>query len=87
MIDLTKSLKHLRPDDEWILDGDSYEGLTWLSDTPKPTEQELIDVYPAAIAAVQAAEAARTAARESAIAKLSALGLNESEINAIVGGV
>jgi hypothetical protein len=33
------------------------------------------------------AEAQRVAARESAIAKLSALGLNESEINAIVGGV
>ena len=26
---------------EWVLDGDSYEGLTWLDDSPKPTEAEL----------------------------------------------
>ena len=33
------------------------------------------------------AKAARVAARESAIAKLSALGLNEVEINAMMGGL
>ena len=50
--------------------------------------------YEADVAAAEAAEqervtaeAAKVAARESAIAKLSALGLNEVEINAIVGGV
>jgi hypothetical protein len=26
---------------EWTLNGDSYDGLTWLSDTPKPTQAEL----------------------------------------------
>ena len=26
---------------EWTLDGDNYSGLTWLSDTPKPTAEEL----------------------------------------------
>ena len=34
----------------------------------------------------EAVEAARVAARESAVAKLSALGLNEVEINAMMGG-
>lgn len=50
--------------------------------------------YEADVAAAEAAEqervtveAAKVAARESAVAKLSALGLNVSEINAIVGGV
>ena len=81
------TLTHMRPGEEWFLDGEDYEGLTWLSDTPKPTEQELIDVYPAAIAAIQDAEAERVADRESAVAKLSALGLNEVEINAIVGSI
>jgi hypothetical protein len=33
------------------------------------------------------AEAARVAARESAVAKLSALGLSEVEINAMMGGL
>lgn len=31
---------------EWILDGDDYAGLTWLSDSPKPTEQELEALWP-----------------------------------------
>ena len=39
------------------------------------------------VAAAEQAEAERVAARESAIAKLAALGLNESEVAAIVGGV
>jgi hypothetical protein len=26
---------------QWTLNGDSYDGLTWLSDTPKPTQAEL----------------------------------------------
>jgi len=26
---------------EWTLDGDDYAGLTWLSDTPKPTKKAL----------------------------------------------
>jgi hypothetical protein len=26
---------------EWTLNGDDYEGLTWLSDSPQPTEAEL----------------------------------------------
>jgi hypothetical protein len=27
---------------EWILDGEDYSSLIWLSDTPKPSEKELI---------------------------------------------
>jgi hypothetical protein len=34
------------PGNEWTLDGDTYEGLTWLSDTPKPTQAELEDAWP-----------------------------------------
>lgn len=26
---------------QWSLNGDSYDGLVWLSDTPKPTQEEL----------------------------------------------
>ena len=43
MIDLTKPLFALYPTAKWTLSGDSYNGLTWLSDDiPKPTEQELL---------------------------------------------
>lgn len=29
------------PSAQWTLDGDEYDGLTWLSDTPKPSKTEL----------------------------------------------
>ena len=31
---------------EWTLNGDTYDGLTWLSDTPKPTQAELDAAWP-----------------------------------------
>ena len=70
---------------EWTLDGDTYEGLTWLSDTPKPTQQELDDAWPAVRQALEDAEAAVVAARQSAIDKLAALGLTVDEISAAFG--
>jgi len=44
------------PDAEWTLNGDTYDGLTWLSDTPKPTQQELDDAWPAVQQARQQAQ-------------------------------
>lgn len=29
------------PTAQWTLDGDTYDGLTWLDDTPKPSQKEL----------------------------------------------
>ena len=31
---------------EWNLDGNEYSGLTWLSDSPKPTEKQLQALWP-----------------------------------------
>ena len=31
---------------EWTLAGDGYTGLTWLSETPKPTKKELEALWP-----------------------------------------
>jgi hypothetical protein len=31
---------------EWALNGDDYEGLTWLSNSKKPTEAELVELWP-----------------------------------------
>ena len=70
---------------ERTLDGDSYEGLTWLSDTPKPTEKELGDLWPTVLAEVQAKEQAKLEAKQSAIAKLQALGLTVEEVQVAFG--
>jgi hypothetical protein len=34
------------PGTEWTLTGEDYAGLTWLSETPKPTEAELVALWP-----------------------------------------
>ena len=78
-------LLHQFPDAEWVLKGNDYDRLTWLSDTPKPTQAELDAAWPAVQQARQDAEAAKVAARQSAIDKLAALGLTVDEISAAFG--
>jgi hypothetical protein len=34
------------PDSQWSLNGDSYDGLVWNSDTSKPTQEELDALWP-----------------------------------------
>ena len=46
MTDYALTLSALYPDGEWSLNGDSYEGLTWLSEGDAPTQQELDDAWP-----------------------------------------
>jgi hypothetical protein len=46
-MDIARILSDKYPDTVWVLDGDDYSGLTWLSDTPKPTEKELAALWPA----------------------------------------
>lgn len=41
MIDYTLILTTKYKGSYWSLNGDSYEGLNWLSDTPKPSKEEL----------------------------------------------
>ena len=46
MIDYPAILSANYGGSEWTLDGDNYDGLTWLSDTPKPTQAELDAQWP-----------------------------------------
>jgi hypothetical protein len=53
---------------EWTLSGDDYSGLTWLSDSPKPTEKALEALWPEVqyeIAYAQVEQARAQAYRES----------------------
>jgi hypothetical protein len=85
MTDYAAVLTANYPDDEWTLDGDTYDGLTWLSDTPKPSQADLDAAWPAVQQARQDAVDAKVAARQSAIDKLAALGLTVDEISAAFG--
>jgi len=46
LIDYPAILIAVRPGELWELNGDDYDGLTWLSDTPKPSREELDAAWP-----------------------------------------
>jgi hypothetical protein len=46
MIDYTLILSTKYATSQWSMNGNSYEGLTWLDDTPKPTQEELDASWP-----------------------------------------
>lgn len=73
-------LTYLRPGEEWSLNGDNYQGLTWLSDTAKPTKKELEAAEPAALAAEQAKKDQTQAATDAAIAHAKSLGFTDAMI-------
>jgi DNA-binding NarL/FixJ family response regulator len=79
-MDIPKILTSKYPEALWTLDGDDYEGLTWLSETEKPTEQILKNLWAEVRAEIQAQAQAKATARESALAKLADLGLTAEEI-------
>ena len=41
MFDIPAALQSLRPKESWVLNGDTYQGLEWLDETEKPTEEEI----------------------------------------------
>jgi hypothetical protein len=68
-MDIKQVLAHNYPGAQWTLNGDDYEGLEWLDDSPKPTEKALETAWPAVDLAVrmEAVERARADAyRETA---------------------
>ena len=62
-----------------------YDGLTWLSDTPKPTKAELDDKWQDTLDIIAAEKQAVADKKASALAKLSAIGLTEDEAKLLFG--
>ena len=82
MIDYPAILTRHYPNTEWTLNGDEYDGLTWLSDTPKPSKAELDALWPSTLEAIQAEKDAKVAAREALLARL---GITEDEARMLLG--
>jgi hypothetical protein len=59
-IDYPATLFALYPDAEWSLNGEDYEGLTWLDDSSKPTKKALEAAWPE-VQHARAVEAVRIA--------------------------
>jgi hypothetical protein len=83
MIDYTKILEYKYPNAEWTLNGSEYKGLTWLSDTPKPTKATLDNLWDEVQDFIQSKAEAKAAAKATAQAKLAALGLTLEDLTAL----
>jgi hypothetical protein len=76
MIDYTKILIIKYPDSEWTLNGDDYEGLTWLSDTPKPTKEILDNLWDEVVEQLQLKKEEKAQAKADLLERL---GITEDE--------
>jgi hypothetical protein len=92
MIDYTAILTRKYKDSEWTLNGEDYSGLTWLSDSKKPTKNQLDALWVSVLEEIEsekttqfADEQAKSEAQARAVAKLQALGLTAEEIAALKG--
>jgi hypothetical protein len=73
------------PDANWSLNANNYDSLDWQGPGDKPTQAELDAAWPAVQQAQADAVAAKETAKESGIAKLTALGLTVDEVSAVFG--
>jgi len=85
MIDYSLILSINYPNKQWTLNGDNYEGLTWLDSSTKPTQAELDALWKTSKVAQAKAEQDVQDAKASALAKLTALGLTQAEVTALLG--
>ena len=85
MVDYPTILTRKYPGQEWVLNGDNYEGLNWISDTPKPSQEELDGLWDEVVAEIEAEKQAKIDAKASAVDKLEALGLSVDEIREAFG--
>jgi hypothetical protein len=76
MIDYATILTKKYAGSEWTLSGDDYEGLTWLSNTPKPTKSTLDGLWQEVQDLIKT-EAETKATQKAAL--LERLGITEDE--------
>jgi hypothetical protein len=85
MIDYPAILTRHYQGAQWTLNGYEYDGLTWLSDTPKPTKAELDALWQDTLDMIAAEKQAIADKKASALAKLAAIGLTEDEAKLLFG--
>jgi len=86
MIIKSQAVESLRHGIEWSMSGDDVAGITWHTPNVEPlTEAEVAKEMKRLEKALDAEQATKDAARVSAVAKLSALGLDALEVQAIIG--
>jgi hypothetical protein len=70
MIDYAAILSLRYEGAEWTLNGDNYDGLTWLSDSPKPTKAKLDGEWESVKNELQAKAEAKESAKAALLDRL-----------------
>jgi hypothetical protein len=84
-MDISAILTNKYPGAFWALNGETYDGLDWRDETPKPTKATLEKLWPEVVAEIEAEKEAKEARKLSAIGKLEALGLTVDEVRDVFG--
>ena len=82
MIDYSVILTRRFAGKEWTLNGDEYAGLTWLSDSAKPSKATLDGLWTEVQAEIASEISSKAAARQAVLDKL---GLTAAEAAALLG--
>ena len=84
MINKSEAVASLRPDTQWVIYGDDVENITWHTEGVTPLTTAEVEAEIARLEAAAVDEAAeKEALRQSAMQKLTALGLTMDEVAAI----
>jgi hypothetical protein len=85
MITTATAVASLRPGVEWSMNGDDVENITWHTPNVEPLTSKQVAAEVKRLEQAEIDEAAaKAAARESAEAKLAALGLTADEVAALL---
>ena len=83
-----KAIYKINPNAQVSLSGTDISALDTIvfeNGTTPINKQDILDLVPECLAEIEAEEQAKIDNKQSAIAKLKTLGLNDAEINAILG--
>jgi hypothetical protein len=88
MITTQQAVMSLRPGIEWSMNGEDVENIIWHTPNVEPLTMQEVQAEIIRLQEEQEAQiAAKIAAKQSAMQKLAALGLNEEEVSAIIGDI
>lgn len=80
-----KAIKKINPNAEASMSGEDINTLIWENGTQPINKQQILNLVPECLEEIEAEEQAEIDNKQSALTKLSALGLTEAEIKAILG--
>ena len=82
---IIEAIKKINPNAEASVNAEDINQITWHNGTPPISKADIEAMIPIVEQELKDAEANKLAKKESAKAKLAALGLDEDEINSIIG--